>query len=75
MFKYWKEMRELKRTERQLKVVLLGKLYDLVEGFPDLIELAKRAKDLDMVELQKLLVEEIVKYTKSNKEEPDEEVK
>ena len=33
MFKYWKEMRELKRTERQLKVILLGKIYDVVKMF------------------------------------------
>ena len=45
MFKYWKEIRELKRTERQLKVVLLGKLYDVVqmlEGGTDILELANK---------------------------------
>jgi GTP cyclohydrolase III len=66
MFKYWKEMRELKRTERQLKVVLLGKLYDVVqmfEGGTDILELANKMKDVD----QKDIIEELVKNV-TNKE-------
>mgnify|MGYP000858020656 CR=1 FL=1 len=66
MFKYWKEMRELKRTERQLKVVLLGKLYDVVqmfEGGSDILELANKMKDVD----QKDIIEELVKNV-TNKE-------
>jgi len=68
MFKYWKEMRELKRTERQIKVVLLGKLYDVVqmfEGGTDILELANKMKDVD----QKDIVAELVKNIK-----PDEKV-
>jgi hypothetical protein len=61
MFKYFKEMRELKRTERQLKVVLLGKLYDFVSGGSDILELATKMKDID----QKDLVSEIVKNVTS----------
>ena len=65
MFKYWKEMRELKRTELQLKVILLGKLYDVVkmfEGGADIIELANKMKDVD----QKDIVSELVKNIKPN---------
>lgn len=50
MFKYFREMRELKRTERQLKVVLLGKLYGLVQMFDggvDILELAEKMKNVD----------------------------
>ena len=56
---------ELKRTERQLKVVLLGKLYDVVqmfEGGTDILELANKMKDVD----QKDIIEELVKNIKSN---------
>lgn len=68
MFKYFKEMRELKRTERQLKVVLLGKLYDVVqmfEGGTDILELANKMKDVD----QKDIIAELIKNIK-----PDEKV-
>lgn len=70
MFKYFKEMRELKKTQLQYNVLLLGKFYSLVEGFPDIVELAKRAKDLDVNEVQKLIVSELVNYMKSNEETP-----
>jgi hypothetical protein len=68
MFKYWKEMRELKRTERQLKVVLLGKLYDVVqmfEGGTDILELANKLKDVD----EKDIIEELVKNITKEKSE------
>lgn len=70
MFKYFKEMRELKKTQLQYSVLLLGKFYGLVEGFPDIVELAKRAKDLDVNEVQKLIVSELVSYMKANEETP-----
>ena len=69
MFKYWKEMRELKRTERQLKVVLLGKLYDVVqmfEGGTDILELANKMKDIK----QEDIVSELVKNV-TNKEKAE----
>jgi len=62
MFTYFKEMRELKRTERQLKVLLLSKLYDFVNGSSDVLEMANKLKDVD----QKQVVEELVKYMKTN---------
>lgn len=68
MFKYFKEMRELKRTERQLKVVLLGKLYDVVqmfEGGTDIMELANKLKDVD----EKDIIEELVKNITKEKSE------
>jgi hypothetical protein len=55
-----KEMRELKMTKLSLEVILLGKLYDVVqmfEGGTDILELAKKMKDVD----QKDIVSEIVK--------------
>lgn len=69
MFNYFKEMRELKRTERQLKVVLLGKLYDLVqmfEGGTDILELAKKMQNVD----EKDLVSELIKNV-TNKEKAE----
>ena len=67
MFKYFKEMRELKRTERQLKVVLLGKLYDVVqmfEGGTDILELAQKMKDVK----QEDIVSELVNVIKTTNE-------
>ena len=64
MFKYIKEMRELKRTERQLKVVLLGKLYDVVqmfEGGTDILELANKMKDVDQKDISEEVVRNITK--------------
>lgn len=64
MFKYFKEMRELKRTERQLKVVLLGKLYDVVqmfEGGTDILELANKMKDVDQKDIVAELIKNITK--------------
>ena len=68
MFKYWKEMRELKRTELQLRVVLLGKLYEVVQMFEcggDILELANKMKDVD----QKDIIEELVKNITKEKAE------
>jgi hypothetical protein len=66
MFKYFREMRDLKRTALQYQCLLLGKAYGLVEGFPDLVELAKRLKDMDINELQKNIATELVTYMKAN---------
>lgn len=66
MFKYWKEIRELKRTERQLKVVLLGKLYDVVqmfEGGTDILELANKMKDVKQEDIIEELVRNITNET------------
>lgn len=59
---------KLKKQKLELEVNLLSRLYLLVDGFPDIIELAKRAKDLDIEELQKLIVSEIVGYVEAKKE-------
>jgi hypothetical protein len=68
MFKKFREMRELKKTALQYQVLLLGKVYNFVEGLPDIIELAKRFKDMDMTELQKNIATELVKYIKANED-------
>ena len=68
MFKYWKEMRDLKRTERQLKVILLGKIYDVVQlldSGSDIMELANKLKDVDQKEIVEKLVDAIKVNEKS----------
>lgn len=65
MFKYFKEMRELKKMKLQYQVILLGKLYEVVqmfEGGTDILELAQKMKNVD----EKELVSEIVKNLKTN---------
>ena len=65
MFKYMKEMRELKKMKLQYQVILLGKLYEVVqmfEGGTDILELAQKMKNVD----EKELVSEIVKNLKTN---------
>ena len=65
MFKYFKEMRELKKMKLQYEVLLLGKLYSftkLFDGGSDILELANKMKDVD----QKDIISELVKQIKSN---------
>lgn len=69
MFKYFK----LKKEKLLFETALLGKLYGFVDSFPDIVELAKKAKDLDITELQKLFAEELVNYTKNKEEKVDTE--
>ena len=64
-FKYLKEMRELKKTALELKVVLLGKVYDVVQMFDngtDIMELANKMKDVK----QEDIVAELVNAIKTN---------
>lgn len=68
MFNKFRYYRSLKRQNVIYMNELLEKACYLVDGMPDLIALAKRAKDLDIPELQKLIVEEIVKGVKANGE-------
>lgn len=59
MFEYFK----LKKTKLSLEVLLLGKLYDVVqmfEGGGDILELANKLKDVD----EKDLLSELVKTIK-----------
>ena len=65
MFKHRKKMRELKKMKLQYQVILLGKLYEVVqmfEGGTDILELAQKMKNVD----EKELVSEIVKNLKTN---------
>ena len=58
-------MRELKKMKLQYQVILLGKLYEVVqmfEGGTDILELAQKMKNVD----EKELVSEIVKNLKTN---------
>lgn len=73
MIKYFKEMMELKKTKAQIEVALMGKFYNLVEGFPDIVELGKKAKDMNIDEVQKMIVSELVGYIKSKEVASDEE--
>lgn len=72
--KYFKD----KKTEKELQKAtlvyaasILGRISDFVDSIPDLTELAMKVKDMDMVEVQKLMAEELVKYhaSKENKTE------
>lgn len=72
MFKYIKEMRELKKAKLRMEYLLFAKVYGFVDGIPDIVELAKKAKDLSVPEVQKLIVEELVKYMKDKEEKIDE---
>jgi hypothetical protein len=74
MFKYFREMHELKKQKLTIETALISQLYGFVDGLPDIVALAKRAKELDATELQKLIVEELVSYVK-DKENKDEEKK
>ena len=65
MFKYFREMRELKLSSMRYKVILLGKLYDWVQTFDggtDILELANKMKDVK----QEDVLTEIIKNIKSN---------
>jgi len=64
MFEYFK----LKKTKLSLEVLLLGKLYDVVqmfEGGTDILELANKMKDVD----QKDIIEELVRNITKEKAE------
>lgn len=68
MFKKIKFYRSLKRQNLIYMNDLLEKACYLVDGFPDIVALAQRAKDLNIEELQKLIVSEIVGYVEAKKE-------
>jgi len=68
MFKYFKEMRELKRAKLQFQTALMGNLFSFVDGLPDIIDIAKKAKDLNINEIQNLIAVELVKYVKGKEE-------
>lgn len=74
MFKKFRETQELKKATLRLQYLLLSKAYELAEGFPDILELAKKASTMDMAELQKLMAVELVKYIKKNETSTEENV-
>lgn len=70
MFKYFKELkeiRELKKMALQYQVLLLGKVYEfssVLDSGKDVLELANKLKGVD----EKELVNELVKAAKENKQ-------
>ena len=62
MFRYFKA----KRAEAEFKAVIWGKVFDLVNNMPDIVELAKKTKDMDQIEFQKEMAKVIVDYMKAN---------
>jgi hypothetical protein len=68
MFKYFKEMRDLKKMKRQYEVIILGKILEFINGSSDILEMANKLKNVD----QKDIVSEIVKFTKDKETEPEE---
>ena len=65
MFKYWKEMRLLKKQQLVYTTALLSKLYDFVESIPDIAELAKKTDQLNGAEFQRMIVDTLVDYAKT----------
>lgn len=61
MFKYWKEMRDLKKRNLLFKTALLEKIYEYVDSFTEIGELANKSKDLSGTDFQKMVVEEVLK--------------
>lgn len=72
MFKYFREMRELKKAKLQGEVIILNTICKAIDGMPDIITLAKKVKDMDMVEVQKEIVSVLVDYMKVNETKPTE---
>jgi len=68
MFKYWKEMREMKKENLIYVTDILGKVHGVINSLPDIAELATKLKGLDPVTLQKSIAEEIVNWTKAKEE-------
>jgi hypothetical protein len=68
MFKYFKEMRELKKMERQYKVIILGKVLEFLNGSSDILEMANKIKNVD----SKDVVSEIVKFAKDKESKSEE---
>ena len=66
MFKYYKEMRELKKRNLLYTTALLGRLYDFVDAIPDIAELAQNLQGLDSTDLQKGIAESLVGFVKDN---------
>ena len=63
MFKYIK----YKNLQLEVKIKLLEKANALIDSIPDIVDLAKRSKELNTPEFQKFIAEELVKYMKDNK--------
>jgi hypothetical protein len=68
-FKDKKTQKELQKATLVYAASILGRVSDFIDSIPDLTELAMKVKDMDMVEVQKLMAEELVKYhtSKENK--------
>lgn len=68
MFKYFKEMRELKKMKRQYEVIILGKVLEFINGTSDILEAANKVKNVD----SKDIVSEIVKFVKDKESKAEE---
>jgi hypothetical protein len=63
LFKHLKEMSELKKMKLEYEVIVLGKIFEFVNGGSDILDLANKLKDVD----QKDIVSELVKHKKDGK--------
>ena len=61
MFEYFR----LKKAEMRLRYLLLSKLYETIEAFPDLAEIATELKGLKGEDLQKAIVSKLVPEKKT----------
>jgi phosphopentomutase len=63
-----KEVKELKKMKLQYQVLLLGKVYDVVQLFDggvDILELAEKMKNVDEKDLVDALVKNVTNKEKS----------
>lgn len=60
LFKHYNELRELKKMKVEYEVILLGKIFEFINGGSDIIDLATKLKDID----QKDIVNELVNHIK-----------
>lgn len=68
MFKYFKEMRELKLAKLRGEVIILTTICKLIDGYPDLVEVAKKLSNVDQLDVAK----ELINHMKANEEKVSE---
>jgi hypothetical protein len=68
MFKYFKEMRDLKKMKRQYEVIILGKVLEFINGTSDILEVANKVKNVDSNDI----VSELVKFAKDKETKSEE---
>ena len=68
MFKYWKEMRELKKKNLLYITDILGKVHGVINSIPDIADMATKLQGIDGSEFTKGITEMLVNFTMNNEE-------